>query len=115
MWRFKGHSLYAENELIKAGCQDGYFGIPYAGLYISGLTPKSEIYDLYLGAYDTAVPQQWFEKNLAEINERGGAVWSYPEKSIFGEPVFWDTVLRQFGNDVRQAILDGDIQSEVVE
>jgi len=38
---------------------------------------------------DFAVPQSWFDANIAEIRKRGGAAWWYDRES-HGEPLFFD-------------------------
>lgn len=70
------------------------------------------------GQYDNALPQSWFNENLAEVQARKGAVWFYPNPleveinpwSKHEGPVFMDTVLEGFYGLLRGCIERGEVE-----
>jgi len=48
--------------------------------------------------YDLAVPQGWLDSDqqAAEKFTRVGAVWTYSERSVFGEPLYGDAILEKY-------------------
>lgn len=45
---------------------------------------------------DTAVPQSWWDAEYKRTGEAPRACWTYEKNKIFGEPLLWSEVFREF-------------------
>lgn len=108
MFKFKDITVYTEQDL--ANTDESYTArIPGTPFCLRAYTAKCKIYDLYLKTYDTAVPQRWFDQYCERHERHPDAVWSYDRNTIFGEPVFWEDVFRQFGHDLNTYVAEHSI------
>lgn len=78
-------------------------------LYLHKGFTRGTIYEAIFGnwiTYDHAVPQNWFNANLATIRERGGCVWVYLPGDSLGRPYYDDMAMCTLKTLIRRALED---------
>lgn len=67
-------------------------------------------------AWDSEVPQLWFDTHRIEIQENGGwVIWVYPEGFLFGKEMYADEVKRRAVSNISVTIMRAIINGEVEE
>ena len=108
MWRGKVHTAYRPDAETAQMLLASAYVFVGDGWCVRADT-KDDVMQLagYPEPWDTAVPQDWFDANRAEIIQNGGwAVWHYPPGSLFGEPVFAEEATKRAQQTVAALIVE---------
>jgi hypothetical protein len=58
---------------------------------------------LKTGSIDYAVPQDWWNEQYKKLGKAPAAFWTYEKGGYAGEPLWWDTVVREARENVKKA------------